>query len=461
MKALRFYDIWDHVPSNSGRSGGCLKFDSDGLSYADYSTLKDRQVDWLVNSSDLKGIHFERENGKILHVTFLRARQITFQCFWGFQESASRHQLDLPRLTQFCSEHWQIVATVSSEFHALNLPTLYQSRLRRSRSLSSLGQLQLTREGHSKRINIQHWLPATSTTNYKRDILFQIEHLQEINLRGGCSIFRLGDRAVKCTLNSQKAPFEASAMEFVRSQTTIPIPRVYAAFVHENNSYIVMDFVENDPLESFYPDYLKTSVASVHEFVNFLVDCKRQLVELGHSYTTDPPFSSWSGEAYNNRIFDPPLTRTLHLYEQFQDYWKDQWDIPHNPFLEMPRSLLEFSTSPPSAVLCHGDLVADNVLVKDGKAVAIIDWDTLGFYPHFWEAGQAVKLMLSKETPVLTAFVDDALGSQEEQEIKDWVQVCQKVVYDRMSSWHGRRYQDGWIPRYTDPSSITPLHLYS
>ncbi|KAH8915775.1 hypothetical protein BT69DRAFT_848545 [Atractiella rhizophila] len=126
MKALRFYDIWDHVPSNSGRSGGCLKFDSDGLSYADYSTLKDRQVDWLVNSSDLKGIHFERENGKILHVTFLLARQITFQCFWGFQES------DLPRLTQFCSEHWQIVATLSSEFHALNLPTLCQSRLRRS-----------------------------------------------------------------------------------------------------------------------------------------------------------------------------------------------------------------------------------------------------------------------------------------------------------------------------------------
>ncbi|KAH8921975.1 hypothetical protein BT69DRAFT_1335094 [Atractiella rhizophila] len=211
-------------------------------------------------------------------------------------------------------------------------------------------------------------------------------------------------------------------MEFVRSQTTIPIPRVYAAFVHENNSYIVMDFVENDALESFYPDYLKTSVASVHEFVNFLVDCKRQLVELGHSYTTDPPFCSWSGEAYNNRVFDPPLTHRLHLYEQFQDYWKDQWDIPHNPFLEMPRSLIEFSTSPPSAVLCHGDLVADNVLVKDGKVVAIIDWDTLGFYPHFWEAAQAVKLMLSKETPVLTAFVDDALGSQEEQEIKDWVQ---------------------------------------
>ncbi|KAH8915776.1 kinase-like protein, partial [Atractiella rhizophila] len=270
--------------------------------------------------------------------------------------------------------------------------------------------------------------------------------------------FRLGDRAVKCTLNSQKAPLEASAMEFVRSQTTIPIPRVYAAFVHENNSYIVMDFVENDALESFYPDYLKTSVAPVHEFVNFLVDCKRQLVELGHSYTTDPPFCSWSGGAYNNRVFDPPLTHILHLYEQFQDFWKDQWDLPHNP---MPSSLIKFSTSPPSAVLCHGDLVADNVLVKDGKVVAIIDWDTLGFYPHFWEAAQAVKLMLNKDTPVLTAFVDDALDSLEEQEIKDWVQVCQKVVYDRMSSWHGRRYQDGWIPRYTDPSSITPLHLYS
>ena len=33
----------------------------------------------------------------------------------------------------------------------------------------------------------------------------------------------------------------------------------------------------------------------------------------------------------------------------------------------------------------HGDLSSSNILVRDGRVVAIIDWEMAGWYPEYWE----------------------------------------------------------------------------
>ncbi|EQL30608.1 hypothetical protein RJZ56_006950 [Blastomyces dermatitidis] len=40
----------------------------------------------------------------------------------------------------------------------------------------------------------------------------------------------------------------------------------------------------------------------------------------------------------------------------------------------------QFSTS-----LTHGDLNSPNILVDGDKIVGIVDWDTCGWYPEYWE----------------------------------------------------------------------------
>ncbi|KAF9234081.1 hypothetical protein BU15DRAFT_53061, partial [Melanogaster broomeanus] len=35
--------------------------------------------------------------------------------------------------------------------------------------------------------------------------------------------------------------------------------------------------------------------------------------------------------------------------------------------------------------LTHGDLLPRNILVDGSRITAIIDWETAGFYPEFWE----------------------------------------------------------------------------
>jgi aminoglycoside phosphotransferase len=43
----------------------------------------------------------------------------------------------------------------------------------------------------------------------------------------------------------------------------------------------------------------------------------------------------------------------------------------------------ESVTHPP--VLTHGDLSSFNILLRDNKVVGIIDWETAGWLPYYWE----------------------------------------------------------------------------
>lgn len=39
----------------------------------------------------------------------------------------------------------------------------------------------------------------------------------------------------------------------------------------------------------------------------------------------------------------------------------------------------------PPPVLTHGDLNPFNILVRGDKVVGLIDWESSGWYPHYWE----------------------------------------------------------------------------
>lgn len=56
--------------------------------------------------------------------------------------------------------------------------------------------------------------------------------------------------------------------------------------------------------------------------------------------------------------------------------------IPH--YLSLPTGVLCHDASHP-IVFTHGDLAPYNIMVKDGRIVAIIDWETAGWFPASWE----------------------------------------------------------------------------
>lgn len=56
--------------------------------------------------------------------------------------------------------------------------------------------------------------------------------------------------------------------------------------------------------------------------------------------------------------------------------------MPHR--LSLPPSTLCHDITHPIA-FTHGDLAPYNIMVKDGKIAAIIDWETAGWFPASWE----------------------------------------------------------------------------
>lgn len=43
-------------------------------------------------------------------------------------------------------------------------------------------------------------------------------------------------------------------------------------------------------------------------------------------------------------------------------------------------------------VLTHGDFRPANIMVRDGRVAAILDWEMAGWYPEYWEFAKAFYL---------------------------------------------------------------------
>jgi aminoglycoside phosphotransferase len=49
------------------------------------------------------------------------------------------------------------------------------------------------------------------------------------------------------------------------------------------------------------------------------------------------------------------------------------------------QELIKQQSKPWPLVFTHGDLSSLNILVRGGDIVGIVDWETAGWYPSYWE----------------------------------------------------------------------------
>lgn len=198
----------------------------------------------------------------------------------------------------------------------------------------------------------------------------------------GMTSIRLLDSSLVVKCGGQHIIREAMAIMYIRQQTSIPVPTVHWCFQDGRTSYLVMDRVKGRSLDtclSEIPDqHLKNVVSQLAGFI-------QQLRKLGSRKT----MGSWPSGPYDNVLFDPPPLREFHGMQEFQAYWIYRlgtlMGLP-----EIPSALREVGEKH-DVVLAHGDLAPRNIMVDDGEITGIIDWETLGWYPDFWELMMAAK----------------------------------------------------------------------
>lgn len=182
---------------------------------------------------------------------------------------------------------------------------------------------------------------------------------------------------------------EAATMEFIAAKTSIPVPRVHSSFVHGNRAYIVMERIQGESLAKAWRTLSESDLESI-----FL-----QLRRMFRELRALPPSPGTGIEScVGGSLRDPRNPRSRPRFGPFrtaQDFhlWLREGLRPEEPpnrkvdqDWEDIKEMVARQDGPwPPCVFTHGDLNPFNILVRGDQVVAITDWESAGWYPHYWE----------------------------------------------------------------------------
>ena len=247
---------------------------------------------------------------------------------------------------------------------------------------------------------------------------------------------------------------EANNTRFVLDNTTIPVPRVLDVLppvkTTDSRGIIIMEWIDGETLSSWASDRTKWPEEYQHHIARLMGDDTMSTSELDdlqailkHAVPTvdvsdgqgliddlhnavsqlraiPPPSSStvsgldgqpliWSRCLGTHQLLQPTSLPDFHRLLINQVGY--QVRIPH--VLQAAEPVLHRKYR---MCFTHSDLHTDNILVKDGKLAAIIDWECAGWYPEYWECTMLnYHSTLRRTTDVFWKQVDLFGGDYEEE----------------------------------------------
>lgn len=205
-------------------------------------------------------------------------------------------------------------------------------------------------------------------------------------------LFHMFNVCIKIRPDSNLA--EAQAIQFVATNTSIPVPKVYYGFAHKGSSYIVMSRIKGHEVAHGWLDRSKESKAKILDQLRGMIAELRSVpvpeetgvesINGGPIYDGRAPYILYMGPFSTVRQFHDALIQPMRL------------DVDYNlhPDNEIDRAFIELANfywySGDELVLTHGDLSSHNILVQEDTVVGIVDWDMAGWFPPYWEYTSAM-----------------------------------------------------------------------
>ncbi|KAI9823442.1 MAG: hypothetical protein M1832_002453 [Thelocarpon impressellum] len=175
-------------------------------------------------------------------------------------------------------------------------------------------------------------------------------------------------------------------MRFVAQHTSIPVPKVHCAFRRGGMTYIVMDRIDGEMLGRGWVFRTPESKAAIlSQLKEMVAEMRRIPCPEGQGVANVD-----GGTLYDGRIAGTSLRfGPFRTIQEFHRHLRSGFAAhPDNP--PEIRDLISQHEGPwPSPCFTHADLSSMNVLVRGDKVVGIIDWETAGWYPSYWEYATA------------------------------------------------------------------------
>ncbi|KAF9811149.1 hypothetical protein IEO21_06602 [Rhodonia placenta] len=201
-------------------------------------------------------------------------------------------------------------------------------------------------------------------------------------------IFIISPRVIVKTGWYTLGEFESRAMEIVRAQTSIPVPKPLRIFKRGDTFFLAMEYIKGRSLDWCWDDlslWRKFIIAwTLRGYIRQLRRVRTVQIErqVPGPLTDDlsKPLKCF-GPAMGAEYHCGPFSSAAALFEwlngrlRVSQYILDGgFDIP--PFVQRE-----------PLVLVHGDLTPRNVVLGDDGKLWMIDWGSSGVYPPWFEAG--------------------------------------------------------------------------
>jgi thiamine kinase-like enzyme len=182
-------------------------------------------------------------------------------------------------------------------------------------------------------------------------------------LAGGISVIRLPEDAVV------KCGFGVSHFEAVNQQrayeildpSIIRVPQVYRYFAKEDNGYLIMEYMNGQPISSVAdPDTYLKPMAEVLKYFE-----KLQRARPGPFHESIAFGQLWLD-------YDPIAPTSI---SDIEDYYNKR----------QLKNSTQLNLAGYSLVFCHLDIAPRNILVLKDGSLCLVDWNSGGFYPRLFE----------------------------------------------------------------------------
>jgi Predicted aminoglycoside phosphotransferase len=178
---------------------------------------------------------------------------------------------------------------------------------------------------------------------------------------------------------------EANAMQFVRQNTSIPVPTVYCSFVRKGQTYIVMERLPGKVLARTWRSRSEESKAKILSQLQAMIQELRRIPPPKHVGVRNVD----GGPIYDCRLPKNPSWGPFRTIDDFHRQLRNGIEAHHiNVTSKFPdiMALITFHERPwTESVFTHADLSSLNIMACGDEVVGIMDWETAGWFPPYWE----------------------------------------------------------------------------
>ncbi|RDB28023.1 hypothetical protein Hypma_002206 [Hypsizygus marmoreus] len=241
-----------------------------------------------------------------------------------------------------------------------------------------------------------------------------IEHLWRVTL--GRWLF------IKSKIHSRT---EAATVDFVAANTCIPVPRIWMCIPWKGMEYLVMSRIRGVSLDVVWDSLPQDKRDIVTEQIRgFVMQLRTLHPPPGHLSICSVTGGAVACYRLHNDGLAGPFRDEAHMNVQLRRL---------RPVEEYPAVVHSVHAKRHPLVFTHNDLAPRNIMYDEpsGKVLALIDWESAGWFPGYWEYTKTLNWVCKRPTEAdWKKEVPKMIPAYEEEAEADWL-----LMYKTGSGW--------------------------